>query len=153
MSTRFLEDFSVGQVISHGAITLDGEMIKAFARQFDPQPFHVDEVAAVDSFFGGLAASGWHTAALTMRLQVDSAMAPDGGLIGAGVDELRWLQPVRPGDTLSIRMEVLEIRPSATRPQGRIKARTETLNQRGEVVQTMITQIIAPSRNRPPSQT
>lgn len=146
MGVRFLEDFVVGQRDSHGAVTVDAEMIKAFARQFDPQPFHLDEEAATDSFFGGLVASGWHTASLTMRLLVGSGVVPAGGLVGAAVEELRWLQPVRPGETLSIESEVLEIRPSSTRPQGRIKVRTNTLNGRGEVVQTMVSYMIAPSR-------
>lgn len=149
MRVRFLEDFTVGQRDSHGAVTVDAEMIKAFARQFDPQPFHLDEEAATDSFFGGLVASGWHTASLTMRLLVGSGIVPAGGLVGAAVEELRWLQPVRPGETLSIESEVLEIRPSSTRPQGRIKVRTNTLNGRGEVVQTMVSYMIAPSRASP----
>src|SRR5271170_7296852 len=105
-----LEDLAVGQVFVSGSHTLDASQIKTFAREFDPQPFHTDEEAAKNTFFGGLAASGWHTAAITMRLLV-SSISISGGLIGAGGD-LSWPRATRPGDTLHVETEVLEIRPS-----------------------------------------
>src|SRR5437879_8727640 len=117
-------------------IRIDQERIKSFAAEFDPQPFHLDERAASDSIFRGLAASGWHTAAVTMRLLVESELKPAGGIIGAGFDELRWPRPVRPGDELRVESEVLEVRPSKSRSdQGVIKVRTTTLNQNEQPVQ------------------
>ena len=109
---RYLEDFSVGQTFRSGSVTVATEQIKSFAAQFDPQPFHLDERAAAATFFGGLVASGWHTAALTMRMIVDGDLRIAGGLIGAGAEELKWPRPVRAGDTLHIVSEVLEVRPS-----------------------------------------
>lgn len=107
---------------------VEKEDIKAFAAKFDPQPFHLDEAAAHETIFGGLAASGWHTAAMTMRLLVDSEIKPAGGIVGAGFDEFRWPRPVRPGDELRLESEVLDARPSQSRPrQGLIKVRTTTL--------------------------
>ena len=105
MSRRYLEDFMVGQTFGSGRLRVDKEQIKAFAAEFDPQPFHLDEDAALDTIFGGLAASGWHTAALTMRLLVESEIEPAGGVVGAGFDEFRWPRPVRPGDELHIESE------------------------------------------------
>ena len=135
VSGLYLEDIAVGQVYRSRCITVDAESIKGFAAAFDPQPFHLDEDAARQSFFDGLVASGWHTAALTMRLLVESEFRPVGGLIGAAVDELRWPAPVRPGDTLQVRGEVLDVRPSRSRPeQGLVRTRTTTINQHGEVV-------------------
>jgi acyl dehydratase len=135
LSRRYLEDFAVGQTFGSGRLRMDKERIFAFAAEFDPQPFHLDEAAARDSIFGGLAASGWHTAAVTMRLLLDSELKPAGGIIGAGLDECRWPRPVRPGDELHIECEVIEVRPSKSRPeQGLIKLRTTTLNQDGETV-------------------
>src|SRR6266446_7934143 len=99
---RYWEDFAVGQKFESGSVTLTAEQIKAFAAQFDPQPFHTDEKAAADSFFGGLVASGWHTAAITMRLMVLSELRVVGGLIGAGLDEVKWPRPVHPGETLHV---------------------------------------------------
>ena len=132
-SRRYLEDFAVGQTFGSGRLRIDKERIFAFAAEFDPQPFHLDEAAARHSIFGGLAASGWHTAAVTMRLLLDSELKPAGGIIGAGLDECRWPRPVRPGDELRIECEVIEVRPSKSRPeQGLIKLRTTTLNQDGE---------------------
>src|SRR5215831_10958603 len=130
----YFEDFAVGQIYRTGTLTVDAEAIKAFAANFDPQPFHLDETAAAKSFFQGLAASGWHTAALTMRLLVTEGAPIAGGIIGAGMDELRWPRPVRPGDRLRTESEVVEIVPSKTRPQGRMKARTITFNQNDEPV-------------------
>ncbi|HEX8660445.1 MAG TPA: MaoC family dehydratase [Brevundimonas sp.] len=143
MSTPlWLEDLHVGQTFVSGPAALTAEDIKTFARQFDPQPFHLDEAAAKDSLFGGLAASGWHTAALTMRLLVE-AFPLAGGLVGAG-GETTWPRPTRPGDTLTVHVEVLEILPSRTRPdRGMIRTRTETRNQHGDAVQISTTRIVA----------
>ena len=135
LSGRYLDDFAVGQMFGSGRLRIDKEQIFAFAAEFDPQPFHLDEAAARDSIFGGLAASGWHTAAVTMRLLLGSELKPAGGIIGAGLDECRWPRPVRPGDELRIECEVIEVRPSKSRPeQGLIKLRTTTLNQDDEPV-------------------
>ena len=126
----------MGQTFGSGRLRIDEEQIRRFASEFDPQPFHLDDKAARDTIFRGLAASGWHTAALTMRLLVESELKPAGGLVGAGIDELRWPRPVRPGDELRTESEVLEVRPSKSRPgQGMIKVRTTTLNQNGDAVQ------------------
>jgi acyl dehydratase len=144
---HYLEDFSVGQTFRSGSITVTSDQIKAFASQFDPQPFHLDETAAAASFFGGLVASGWHTAALTMRMIVDSEPKIAGGSIGAGAEELKWPRPVRPDDTLHIVSEVLEIRPSKSRPdQGIVKMRTQTLNQEDQPVMTLVTNVVVPRR-------
>jgi acyl dehydratase len=121
--------------------------MKAFAAEFDPQPFHLDEQAASGSLFGGLAASGWHTAAATMRLLVDSDLKPKGGIVGAGFEEFRWPRPVRPGDELRIESEILEVRGSKSRAdQGVIKVKTTTLNQRDEPVQVTVGVLIVPRR-------
>jgi len=136
---RYLEDFEPGQKFISGRMRVDPERIKSFAAEFDPQPFHLDENTARDTFFKGIAASGWHTAAITMRLLVDSELKPAGGIIGAGFDEMRWPRPVRPGDELRVECEVLEVRPSKSRSdQGLIKVRTTTLNQSGEPVQVFV---------------
>ncbi len=143
----YLEDFSVGQKFQSGSITITAAEIKAFASQFDPQPFHLDEKAAAKTFFGGLVASGWHTAALTMRLTVDREPKIAGGSIGAGAEELRWPTPVRPGDTLHIESEILDVRPSKSRPdQGIVKMRTQTLNQNGQTVMNFVANILVPRR-------
>jgi acyl dehydratase len=147
MTGRYLDDFAVGQTFGSGRLVVEKERIVSFAREFDPQPFHLDEDAARDSVFGGLAASGWHTAAMTMRLLVESDVAPAGGLVGAGFDEFRWPRPVRPGDELRLESEVLEVRPSRSRPdQGMVKVRTTTLNQNNEPVQVMIANLVVPRR-------
>jgi acyl dehydratase len=144
---RYLEDFSVGQKFGSGRITVDAERVKSFAAEFDPQPFHLDDSLARDTIFRGLAASGWHTAAMTMRLLVESEVKPAGGIVGAGFDEFRWPRPVRPGDELRIEAEVLEVRPSKSRPeQGMIKLRTTTLNQNGEPVQVSVGNLVVPRR-------
>jgi acyl dehydratase len=149
MIERYLEDFRVGQTFSSGKLRIDAERIKRFAAEFDPQPFHLDEHTARETMFRGLAASGWHTAALTMRLLLGSGINPAGGLIGAGVEELRWPRPVRPGDELHIESEVIEVRPSQSRPeQGWIKLRTTTLNQNGEPVQIFVANLVVPRRSR-----
>ena len=147
MQLHYLDDFSVGQVFRSGTLAVDVEEIKAFAAKFDPQPFHLDEAAARTSFFRGLAASGWHTAALTMRLLVDGELKPAGGIVGAGFEEFRWTLPVRPGDTLRVESEILEVRPSKSRPnQGLIKVRTTTRNQKGEAVQVSVGNLVVPRR-------
>ena len=130
----YLEDLQLGQTFTTGSVTVTTEAIKAFARDYDPQPFHLDEDAARDSLFAGLAASGWHTAALSMRLLVDG-LPIAGGLIGVG-GETTWPRPTRPGDTLTVHIEVMEITPSKSRPdRGMVRTRNETRNQHGEPVQ------------------
>jgi acyl dehydratase len=148
-SPLHLEDLQPGQLHRSGgdpaSVTADG--IKAFARQFDPQPFHLDEATAAATLFKGLAASGWHTAAMTMKLLVEGGLPLAGGIIGAGVEEVRWPRPVRPGDQLRVESEVLEVRPSRSRPdQGLAKIRTTTLNQNGQPVQVMTSNLVVPRR-------
>lgn len=146
---RRLEDFAPGQIYGSGRLTVTAEEIRDFAAAYDPQPFHLDDAAARATIFGGLAASGWHTAALTMRLLVGGAFRPAGGIIGGGMDELRWPRPVRPGDELRIETEILEVRPSRSRPeQGLVKARTTTLNQRDEPVQVLVANLVVPRKPR-----
>jgi acyl dehydratase len=147
IDARYFDDFQIGQSFASGTLRVDKEQIKRFASEFDPQPFHVDEVAARSTIFGGLAASGWHTTALTMRLMVSSELKIAGGLVGAGLDELRWPRPVRPGDELHLESEVIAVRPSSSRPgQGIIKMRTTTFNQKDEPVQIMIANLVVPAR-------
>jgi acyl dehydratase len=147
MSEKYLDDFAPGQTYGSGRIRVESDRIKAFASEFDPQPFHLEEEAAQRSLFAGLAASGWHTAAITMRLLVGSDFKPAGGILGAGFDELRWPLPVRPGDELYIEAEVLEVRPSKSRPnQGLVKLRTTTRNQNGEAVQISVGNLVVPRR-------
>jgi acyl dehydratase len=142
MAELYLEDFAVGQRFVSATRVVDAEEIKAFAARFDPQPFHTDEAAAKDSFFQGLAASGWHTAAITMALLVKSGMAIAGGLIGAG-GEISWPRPVRPGDVLQVESEVLAVTPSRSRPErGLITLKSETKNQKGEVVQVLTSRML-----------
>jgi acyl dehydratase len=138
----YLEDLKVGAGFTSGSHLVTVEAIKEFARQFDPQPFHLDEAAADRSFFGGLAASGWHTAAITMKLLVESGMRLSGGLIGAG-GELTWPRPTRPGDVLTVVSEVLAVTPSRSRPErGFVTVKCETRNQRGEAVQVMTSRML-----------
>src|SRR5688572_20753476 len=148
---RYLEDFAVGQKFGGSRpIRVEEQRIKSFAAEFDPQPFHLDGEAARDTIFRGLAASGWHTAAITMRLLVESDVKPAGGIVGAGFDEFRWPRPVRPGDELRVEGEVLEIRASKSRPdQGVIKVRATTINQNNEPVQVSLGHLIV--RCRPAS--
>ena len=147
MTVHYLEDFMVGQVFNTGRLRVDKEQIFAFARQFDPQPFHIDEEAARRSPFQGLAASGWHTAALTMRLLVDGELKPAGGILGVGFDELSWPRAVRPGDELRAKSEIVEVRPSKSRPdRGMIRVRTTTLNQSDETVMTFTGNLLVPKR-------
>jgi acyl dehydratase len=143
MTVRYLEGFLVGQTFGSGRRVVEKQRMKSFAAEFDPQPFHLDDDSAKDTIFGGLAASGWHTAALTMRLLVESELKPAGGIVGAGFDEFRWPQPVRPGDELHLEIEVLDVRPSKSRPnQGLIKVRTTTRNQNGEAVQINVGNLV-----------
>jgi acyl dehydratase len=145
----YLDDLSVGQRFVSATHSIDEAQIKAFAMQFDPQPFHTDETAAKDTFFKGLAASGWHTAAITMRLNVETGLPLAGGLIGAG-GEINWPAPTRPGDTLHVESEVVEITPSRSKPDRGIAAIvSRTINQRGEVVQILKGKLVV--RRRPPN--
>jgi len=148
MSERYFEDFAVGQIHKpQERVRVEKDDIIAFAKQFDPQFFHVDEGAARKSIFGRLVASGWHTAALTMRLVAGSEYRAAGGTIGLGFDSLRWPVPVYPGDELRIESEVLEMRQSKSRPdRGLMKMRTRTLNQNGEVVQELVANAMVPRR-------
>lgn len=147
LGTRYLEDLAVGQVFEHGTLAVSEADIFDFARRFDPQVFHLDREAAKSTFFAGLAASGWHTAAMTMRLIVDSGFDLAGGIIGAG-GSLTWPRPVRPGDVLSLRIEILEVRPSRSKPdRGMIKTRMTTLDAKGEAVQIMTADLLALRRN------
>jgi len=142
----YLEDLTVGQRFTSGSRAIDAEQIKAFAREFDPQPFHLDEEAAKHTLFGGLAASGWHTMAITMRLLVDSGLPLAGGILGAG-GEVNWPRPTRPGDVLHVVSVVEEITPSRSRPErGMVRVRSETLNQHDEVVQVLIAKLVVPRR-------
>ena len=144
---RYLEDFSVGQKFGSSTLRVEEQGIKRFAAEFDPQPFHLDDAAARASLFRGLAASGWHTAAMTMRLLVESDVRPAGGIVGAGFDEFRWPQPVRPGDELHIEAEVLEVRPSKSRADiGLVKVRTTTYNQENQPVQVLVSNLVVPRR-------
>jgi acyl dehydratase len=134
---RYFEDFAVGQVYEFGSVTVTEPEIVAFARQFDPQTMHTDPVTAAKGPMGGLIASGWHTIGLMMRMYADHYL-PEGGLPAPGVDEVRWLRPVRPGDTLRMRVTIEEARVSQSKPdRGIIRPFSEVLNQHGEVVLTM----------------
>jgi acyl dehydratase len=136
-----------GTDLGSGRLRVDGERIKAFAAEFDPHPFNLDDAVARGTIFAGLTASGWHTAAMTMRLLVEGELKPAGGIVGAGFDEFRWPRPVRPGDELRIESEVLEVRPSRSRPeQGLIKVRTTTWNQNNEAVQILVANLVVPRR-------
>ena len=142
----YLDDIRVGQRFSSASHAMDEAQIKAFAAQFDPQPFHLDEHAARNSLFGGLVASGWHTAAITMRLLVSGGAPIAGGLVGAGA-EISWPQPTRPGDILQVDSEVVGVRQSRSRPdQGMVSIRSETHNQRGEIVQVLTAKLLVPKR-------
>lgn len=144
-----LEDLHVGQRFTSGTYTVDDQRITAFAREFDPQPFHLDPEIAKGTFFRGLAASGWHTAAITMRLNVDGGLPIHGGIVGLG-GELAWPAPTRPGDVLHVESEVVEVVPSRSRPdRGIVTVRSDTLNQRGEVVQKTTMKLLVPRRGEP----
>ena len=150
MSELYLEDLHVGDRFGSGAITVTEESIIAFAREFDPQQFHLDANAAEQSIFKGLWGSGWHTAAMSMKLFVTGELKLVGGSIGLGVDELRWPQPVRPGDVLRLETEILDLRASKSKPdRGIIRIRNVTTNQRGEVVEIFMAFVMV--RRRPQS--
>src|ERR1051325_5288687 len=143
----YLDDLRVGQRFVTGAHAIDEAQIKAFASQFDPQPFHLDDEAAKGTLFGGLAASGWHTAALTMRLIVEQGLPLVGGIISSG-GELSWPKPTRPGDRLHVESELVEVTPSRSRPdRGTVVVRNETRNQHGDVVQVFTARLVV--RRRP----
>lgn len=134
----YFEDFEVGKTIDVGSRTIVEEEIISFARQFDPQPFHVDKAAAEKSMYGGIIASGWHTCAIMMRLMVDGFLRESASLGSPGVDEVRWLKPVRAGDTLSVTTTVLEVRPSESKPdRGVVFTEWRAVNQHGELVATV----------------
>lgn len=135
---RWFEDYRPGLIVTGGPVEVGEAEILEFARRYDPQPMHTDPAAAKAGQFGGLIASGWHTAALTMRLVATEFLFPGSGLASPGIDELRWLAPVRPGDRLSLCATVVEARPSRSKPdQGVVRSLVEVLNQRGEVVMTL----------------
>ena len=144
---KYLEEFEVGQKFGSGRLRVEKERIKTFAAEFDPQPFHLDDDAARNTMFRGLAASGWHTAAITMKLLVESDLKPVGGIVGAGLDELRWPLVVRPGDELRVESEILNVRTSKSHPErGLIKVKTTTFNQLNEPVQVAVVNLVVPRR-------
>jgi acyl dehydratase len=138
MPTRYFDDFTPGEIIELGRYTITKESILAFARDFDPQVFHTDEEAAKKTIFGGLIASGWHTGSIAMRLLYDGLIKHTLSLGSPGLDELRWVKPVRPGDTLSARLTVVEMAPSRSKPdRGIVRTLIEMSNQHGEIVLTI----------------
>jgi acyl dehydratase len=143
----YLEDLSVGQRFTSGTLTVTEEEIKEFAGRYDPQPFHLDDDAARRTFFEGLAASGWHTAAMTMRLIVEGGPPLAWGIIG-GSGEIAWPRPTRPGDVLHVEGEVMEIIPSKSKQdRGMVTMRSETKNQNGETVQVFTMKLVVPRRH------
>jgi acyl dehydratase len=147
MTVQYFEDYAVGQIYQSGRRRVDKAQIVAFAQQFDPQFYHLDDDAAKESPFKGLAASGWHTAAITMRLMVDGEFKPAGGILGVGFDQLSWPRPVRPGDELRVTSEIVDVRPSKSRPdRGMIRVQNTTLNQNDEPVQIFTGNLIVPRR-------
>jgi acyl dehydratase len=148
---RWFEDYRPGLVLQFGAVAVDEAEVVEFARRYDPQPFHVDAGAAAAGAYGGLIASGWHTGSLMMRLLVEHYLSPASSLGSPGLDELRWLAPVRPGDVLSVRVTILETRRSRSKPdRGLVRSRIEVLNQRGEVVMSMLALNLTRCRDRSP---
>jgi acyl dehydratase len=143
---EWFDDLKLGMRFKSGETTISREDIKRFAAEFDPQPFHLDEVAAENTIFKGLAASGWHTAAVAMNLAVQVRPFGPHPLLGAGVDDLRWMKPVRPGDTLHVEGEVVELVPSRTKPQGVVRIKWTAYNQDGEAVYTFNPIGIVPRR-------
>jgi acyl dehydratase len=142
----YLDDLEVGQKFTSGSYVMDAAQMKRFAAEFDPQPFHLDEAEAETSIFKGLAASGWHTAAVSMRLLVKDSLLFANGLVGLG-GEFSWPRPTRAGDTLHVESEVVEIRPSRSNPQqGIVTVRSTTLNQRGEAVYLLTAKLLVPRR-------
>jgi acyl dehydratase len=143
---EWFDDLKLGMRFKSGEATVSAEDIKRFASEFDPQPFHLDEAAAQNTFFNGLAASGWHTAAIAMRLAVQARPFGPHPLMGAGVDDLRWMKPVRPGDALHLEGEVVELIPSRSKPQGIARVKWTAYNQHGEAVYTFNPIAIVPRR-------
>lgn len=151
MDKLALEDIRPGAVYGSGHHLVTAEDICDFAAQWDPQVFHMDADAAMDTFFRGLVASGWHTGAMTMRLLVTGEFQPLGGIIGGGIEELKWFRPVRPGDVLTIRTEILEVRPMKSRPgYGIVRVRVTTVDMDGQPVQTFTSPLVVPSRSAAP---
>ena len=146
VSARYLDDLQAGDRFTSAEHVLDEAQIKSFAAQFDPQPFHLDHEAAKATLFGGLAASGWHTAAITMRLLVGGGLPIAGGIIGTG-GEIRWPKPTRPGDVLHVETEVTSVTPSRSRPErGMVVVRSETRNLHGDVLQQSVYKLVVPRR-------
>lgn len=146
MNDHYLEDLAPGMRWTTGSLTVDAEAIKAFARDYDRQPFHLDEAAAEATFFRGLAASGWQVAALSMRLLTEEGVPFAWGIVGAG-GEIAWPRPTRPGDRLTVHVEVVEVKPSASRPdRGIVVVRNETRNQDDHVVQVLLAKLVVPAR-------
>lgn len=142
----YFDDLKLGDVFTTGTHELSADDIKRFAREFDPQPFHLDDAAARDTMFGGLAASGWHTASITMRLLVTSGPKLANGILGAG-GEIEWKAPTRPGDVLHVESEVADLIASRSRPdRGVLVLLSKTINQRGEVVQTLKAKLMVARR-------
>lgn len=142
----FLDDLLVGQAFQSASHVITADEIKRFASEFDPQPFHLDEAAAAETLFGGLAASGWHTAAITMRLLVQSEDLLAGGIVGAGV-EIAWPRPTRPGDALRVFSKVIEVSPSRSKPdKGIVVLRSETRNHNDEIVQILTSRLSVPRK-------
>ena len=136
--TRWFDDIRVGDVSEFGDHLMTEEAIRAFATDYDPQPFHIDEAAAGRSIFGGLIASGWHTGSVVMRMMVDHYLSPESSMGSPGIDELRWIVPVRPGDRLRVRITVLSAVASRSKPdRGIVHSQTEVLNQKDQVVMTL----------------
>lgn len=136
--TWYFEDFEAGRTIQVGSCTVSEDEIIDFATRFDPQPFHVDRAAAANSIYGGIIASGWHTCGMMMRLMVDGFLRNSSSMGSPGVDEIRWLKPVRPGDTLTVTNTALEVRPSSSKPdRGVVMTLWQATNQHGEVVATI----------------
>jgi acyl dehydratase len=147
MNELYLEDLHVGDRFGSDTFEVTEESIIAFARDFDPQPFHLDAAAAERSVFKELVASGWHTAAMSMKLFVTGGLRLAGGSVGLGVDELRWPRPVKPGDTLRLETEILDVRPSQSKPdRGVIRIRNVTTNHHGQVVQTFVASVLVRRR-------
>ena len=149
LQDRWFEDYVPGTVHDLGSVVVDEQEVVAFARQFDPQPFHLDQERAEKSAFGGLVASGWHTACMVMRLMVDHYLSEVSSEGSPGIDELRWLRPVRPGDQLLVKITILDARRSRSRPErGVVRSQIETLNQDGQVVMHLTFAVFIRCRNR-----